>query len=99
MFFVITCHDKPDSEALRKQTRPSHLEYLAGHEGALKVVGPLLTADGTGSCGSLIIMEAGSEADVKRFADHDPYAVAGLFESVSIRPWKPVVGAWLPKGV
>ncbi len=41
--------------------------------------------------GSVIIMEFDSAADAQNFADNDPYNKAGLFESVSIRPWKKVL--------
>tara|TARA_B100001027_G_C16016363_1_gene219147 strand:- start:3 stop:167 length:165 start_codon:yes stop_codon:yes gene_type:complete len=41
--------------------------------------------------GSLIILEANSLAEAKKFAANDPYNLAGLFESVEIRPFKQVI--------
>lgn len=95
MYFVILCHDKPNHEALRQQTRPDHLEYLAGNNAGNKIVGPLLSPDGA-PCGSLIMIEAADMAEAERFAKHDPYNKAGLFETVTITPFKPVLGDWLP---
>jgi uncharacterized protein YciI len=96
MYFVITCYDKPDQTGLRQQTRTEHLEYLAGNEGNNKVIGPLLSADGQTPCGSLLIIEAENMAAAERFAKGDPYAKAGIFETVTIMPWRPAVGEWLP---
>ena len=35
-------------------------------------------------------MEFDDMAQAQAFADNDPYAKAGVFESVSIKPWKKV---------
>ena len=43
-------------------------------------------------CGSLLIMEVDSMADAEAFAANDPYAKAGLFESVELIEWKQTVG-------
>jgi uncharacterized protein YciI len=42
--------------------------------------------------GSLIILEADDRATAETFAAADPYAMAGLFESVDIRAWKWAIG-------
>jgi uncharacterized protein YciI len=96
MYFVISCHDKPNHEALRAQTRPEHLEYIAGLESSIKVAGPLLAPDGASPRGSLLIVEAADLAEAERFTKHDPYNKVGLFETVTITPIRPVVGDWLP---
>ena len=51
-----------------------------------------VTEDGAGMTGSLLIVEAADLAAAHAFAAGDPYAKAGLFESVAIRPWKWVIG-------
>ena len=38
--------------------------------------------------GSLLVVDFPSLADANAFAANDPYAKAGLFESVIIKPWK-----------
>jgi uncharacterized protein len=53
--------------------------------------GPFL--DGAGEMvGSLVVIEADTRAAAEDWAAGDPYARAGLFESVEIRAWKKVVG-------
>ena len=89
--FVVICTDKPNSLDLRLATRPKHLEYVGGPTSPAKLGGPLL--DDTGNpIGSLSIMEAEDRATVEAFVADDPYALAGLFASVEIKPWRIAVG-------
>jgi uncharacterized protein YciI len=87
MIWSIHCEDKPDSLALRQETRPSHVEYLGGFDVA--VGGPLINEAGD-MCGSCILLEAPDRAAAEAFAANDPYAKAGLFERVSIHEFKTV---------
>ncbi|MBT3358192.1 MAG: YciI family protein [Rhodospirillales bacterium] len=91
MLYVISCVDKADHFEVRAANRPAHVEYLRGSMDDMFAAGPTLTEDGEGMNGSVIIMEFASAADAQNFADNDPYNKAGLFESVSIRPWKKVL--------
>ena len=94
MDFAITCVDKPGSLELRAATREAHLGYLRAAGAALKLAGPMLDERGR-PIGSLLVIEAADEAGAQAFADEDPYAKAGLFERVSIRPFRPVLGTWI----
>lgn len=86
MLYALLCKDKPGSLELRMQTRPPHVEYLTGlnETGKLKMAGPLLDDDGK-PCGSLLIVEADDKAGAKALSEGDPYAKAGLFETVEVR--------------
>ncbi|EJN05684.1 YciI-like protein [Phyllobacterium sp. YR531] len=86
MLFALLCNDKPDSLQLRLDTRTSHLEYLNGLGDQLKFAGPFLGDDAKPN-GSLVVVEAVDLAAAKQIAANDPYAKAGLFASVDIRPW------------
>jgi uncharacterized protein len=55
------------------------------------LAGPFLDDDGD-MTGSLIILELPDMAAAEAWAAADPYALAGLFESVTIREWKKVIG-------
>jgi uncharacterized protein YciI len=87
MLFAITNIDKADSAALRAATRETHLGYLDSIVAQLILAGPLLNAENQ-PIGSLLVVEAESAAAAAAFADADPYARAGLFESVTIRPYR-----------
>ena len=90
MLYVIFCTDKADHAHIRAATRPDHLDYLAGHEDRFVAVGPTLTDDGEGMNGSLLVVDFPDREAADDFAANDPYAKAGLFETVVIRPWKQV---------
>lgn len=90
--FVLTCIDKPDSLALRMATREAHFAYARSLPGVIKLGGPFLDAAGD-MAGSLIIIEAEDLAAAKRFNANDPYTLAGLFESVDVRPWRATFGS------
>ena len=87
MLFVISCEDKPVSLALRLANRDAHLRYLENFSAQVVMAGPYLNADDQ-PIGSMLIMEFPDEAAAVSFSDNDPYALASLFQSVSVRPWK-----------
>jgi uncharacterized protein YciI len=55
------------------------------------MAGPFLDTAGT-MCGSLVILEVETLAQAQDWAAADPYAKAGLFQSVEITEWKKVIG-------
>jgi len=95
MLFVATCVDKPHSLDKRKENRPAHLAYLNGLGARVKLGGALLGPDHQTPMGSMIIFEGESERDILDLLAKDPYSAAGLFENVSVRPWRPAVGQTL----
>lgn len=88
MLFAVICTDKPDHLDLRMSTRPPHLEWLSGlnANGVLKIGGPFLGPDGKPN-GSMLIIKADDLESAKALAAEDPYAKAGLFAHVDIRPY------------
>lgn len=88
MLFAFVCKDKPGHLNVRMETRPAHLEHLnrLNAEGTLKMAGPFLDADGKPN-GSLVIVSAETVEVARALADADPYAKAGLFESVEVKPY------------
>ncbi len=90
MLIAIICLDKPGALEIRKANRDAHLAHIKGAEEAIVQAGPFLDAEGE-MCGSLLIYQ-GDLAGAEAWAAADPYAAAGLFRSVDIRPWKKVVG-------
>jgi uncharacterized protein len=87
MLYAMICTDKPNGLAIRMGKRPEHVAYLKGLGDTLKLAGPFTEADGETMNGSLIVVEASSLQAAKEIAAGDPYAKAGLFASVEIRPW------------
>jgi uncharacterized protein YciI len=92
MLFVVTCTDKPDSNALRLENRPAHLTYLNGLGSKVKAGGALLSADRQTVMGSMLILEGDSDAEIQAMLSQDPYGLAGLFAQIDIKPWRQAVG-------
>jgi uncharacterized protein YciI len=90
MLFVMTCLDKPDSASLRAATRPAHLDFIRARVRHVPLAGPLLAEDEKTPIGSMLVLDLPSRAEVDRFAAEDPYAKAGLFQSVTVRPFRRV---------
>lgn len=91
MHFYIRCVDKPGHLDVRKANREDHLAYIkGGFVDRIVAAGPTLDPDMEGMNGSVFIIEFDAIEDAREFAANDPYAKAGLFESVVIRPFKKV---------
>ena len=91
MFFCIFCTDKPGAASIRAENRPAHIEYLKSFGEKIIVGGATLTDDGEGMTGSLLVIDVADRAAAEAFAANDPFAKAGLFQSVEIRRWRKVI--------
>jgi uncharacterized protein len=91
MQFVIYCLDKPKSGEIRAANRAAHLDYLGGFAASALLAGPLLSPDGTGMVGSLLVMDFPDRKAADDFCAGDPYAKAGLFQSVTVSPFRKVL--------
>lgn len=87
---TLICIDRPGALEVRLQNRAAHLAHIE-QSGIVEMAGPFLDADG-GMTGSLIVLSVNSMTEAEDWAAADPYALAGLFQSVTIREWKKVVG-------
>ena len=100
MLYVIMGEDIPGSLDQRLAARPEHLARLQAlqAEGRLIIAGPCPAIDSpdpgpAGFSGSIIIAEFASLAAAKTWADADPYVAAGVYEKVSVKPFKKVLPA------
>lgn len=91
MLYVIRCVDKPGHLQVRLDNRPAHVDYLKSFGDKLFAAGPCLSEGSEEMCGSVVILELDSRTEAEAFCAGDPYAKAGLFESVSIDLWKKVL--------
>jgi len=100
MFYAIIGEDRVDSLAQRLAARPDHLARLQAlqAEGRLLLAGPCPAIDSpdpgpAGFSGSLIVAEFASLADARAWADADPYVAAGVYERVTVKPFRKVLPA------
>jgi hypothetical protein len=89
MLIALIARDKPGALQIRLDTRDAHVGYLKS-SGAVSQAGPLLDDAGQ-MCGSLVVLEVEDIEAAQAWAAADPYAHAGLFESVELIPWKKVI--------
>ncbi len=87
MLFALICTDKPASLGVRLATREAHLADLESYISKIVHAGSMLDPEGR-PCGSLLMVDVADAAEAAGFAEADPYARAGLFESVVIRPYR-----------
>lgn len=98
MYYVVYSQDVADSGPLRATARPNHLARLEElkQQGRLLVAGPCPAIDANdpgpaGFTGSVVIAEFASLAEAQSWADDDPYAAAGVYEQVTVKPFKLVL--------
>ncbi|MDE0746980.1 MAG: YciI family protein [Porticoccaceae bacterium] len=98
MWYSIVSQDVEDSLTKRTAARPEHLARLLELKdaGRLLVAGPQPAIDNlepgeAGFTGSLIIAEFDSLVDAQHWAEADPYISAGVYASVSVKPFKKVL--------
>lgn len=90
MRVALICIDKPGHLHVRQENRPAHLAHIE-QSGVVEMAGPFLTEAGE-MAGSLVILSVETLGQAQDWAANDPYAKAGLFQSVEIREWKKVIG-------
>ena len=97
MLYAIISVDNPDSLELRQQTRPAHLQRLQvlQNEGRMVLAGPHPAVDSNdpglaGFTGSLIVAEFADLDTAREWAASDPYQQAGVYASVTVKPFKKV---------
>ena len=98
MWYVINGADTEDRLDRRLSGRAAHMARLQQlqDEGRLLLAGPYPAVDSNdpgpaGFTGSLIVAEFDSIEDAQIWAKADPYVEAGVFASVSVKPFRKVL--------
>jgi len=98
MLYAIISEDIANSLEKRLSVRPAHVDRLneLKGEGRLILAGPHPAIDNedpgpAGFTGSLIVAEFESLQAAQQWADTDPYVEAGVYERVTVKPFKKVL--------
>lgn len=98
MYYAVISEDVPNSLPLRQQVRPLHLARLEElkQQNRLLLAGPHPAIDAenpgdAGFSGSLVVAQFASLAEAQAWADADPYVSAGVYQRVTVKPFKPVL--------
>ncbi len=97
MLYAILSEDITDSLEKRKSARPAHIQRLQilQDAGRLIIAGPHPAIDSNspaeaGFTGSLVIAEFANLNAAQQWANVDPYLEAGVYATVSVKPFKQV---------
>lgn len=100
MLYAILAEDMPGALEKRLATRPAHVERLKAlqAEGRLVLAGPHPAIDAAdpgpaGFTGSLIVAEFASREAAIAWAAEDPYAKAGVYAKVTVKPFRKALPA------
>ena len=98
MLYAVISQDAAGTLDKRLAARPQHLKRLEQlrDEGRLVLAGPPPAIDSddpgpAGFTGSLVVAEFDSLEDARQWADTDPYLTAGVYEQLSVKPFKKVL--------
>ena len=98
MWYFIFGRDRPGSLSCRLEARAAHLARLQelADQGRLKIAGPIPACDSpdpgdAGFIGSMLVVAFESIEDARSWADADPYVTAGVYQSIEVHPYKPVL--------
>lgn len=94
MLYAILANDQPDAPDLRREHLEAHLAFIAEQSERIRVAGPLLDERGE-KVGSLLVIEAESLPAARAWIATDPYARAGVWRRIVVRPFRAVAGAWV----
>jgi len=98
MLYAFISQDAADTLEKRIAARPEHVKRLEQlrDEGRLILAGPHPAIDSdepgpAGFTGSLVVAEFDSLEDARHWADADPYVSAGVYERITVKPFKKVL--------
>lgn len=98
MWYAIIAEDVENSLEKRVAARPQHLQRLNDlqAQGRLLLAGPHPAIDAedpgpAGFSGSLVVVDFPSLEDAKSWANADPYADAGVYAKVTVKPFRKVL--------
>jgi hypothetical protein len=100
MLYVIIGEDRPGTLDQRLAARPAHVARLQDlqADGRLILAGPCPAIDSpdpgpAGFSGSVIVAEFASLAAAESWAGADPYVAAGVYATVTVKPFRKVLPA------
>jgi uncharacterized protein len=88
--FLVIGHAKPGMEAARQALETAQRRWVEtpGHRAGCILCGPLLTEDGAGWLGSVLLVQLGDRAAVEAMVASAPYVQAGLYGSLEVHDWQ-----------
>lgn len=87
-----------DAKARRLRVRPEHLRQIEPRleRGEILIGGPILDEEGD-MVGSVLLVDFPTQEHLDDWLETDPYVTGGVWVDIEVQPWRPTLGAWLPR--
>lgn len=95
-FAMIGFDRHPHQMALRDSIRAQHRDYVLGNAQKIVLGGAMVDDDGN-QYGTMLVFEAESAEEVWEWIRKEPFYNAGVYETMAVRRWNPVMGGIVPK--
>ncbi len=91
--FVMIARDGPEGAARRGTHREGHMAHIRKleGEGCIAYAGPIRDDANTQSTGAVVVLSAANLDEARRIVNQDPFVSGGVFESLSVHPFKQVI--------
>ncbi|MGH8254955.1 MAG: YciI family protein [Steroidobacteraceae bacterium] len=90
LFAVIGLDNPTDALSTRNARLAGHRAYLKAHDDRMLLVGPFRDENGN-SCGSLYVFEAEGPDEIQRWLSREPFFGSGIYATLHIRRFDPVM--------
>jgi uncharacterized protein len=79
---------QPGGHDLRAKHREAHEAYLAQHAGMVMTRGPLVTDDGVGVIGSVLLLDVPDMNTARAFMEQEPFYGNGVYKEINFHRWR-----------
>jgi uncharacterized protein YciI len=80
--------DQPGSGAVRARHQEAQDAYLATHAGMVMARGPLVTDDGAGVIGSVLLLDVPDMQVARTFMEQAPFYSHGVYKDITFHRWR-----------
>lgn len=88
MPYFIETFDKENSQHIRNEHRPAHMDYLTAHQEMLLACGAKLADESDEASGGVYLLDVETRAEAEAFIVADPLSRADLFADIQIMKWR-----------
>ncbi|WOF45880.1 hypothetical protein KNJ79_21055 (plasmid) [Sphingopyxis indica] len=86
--YIATIQNRQGDECDRASSVDAHRQYLRAHAWRILLGGAVLDETETKLIGAVYVFEADDLTSAQGFVNDDPLSVAGLRETIIVRPWR-----------
>lgn len=92
--YALWCRDAAGSAEKRQLGLAQHLAHVEENMERIAIAGPLKDENGA-TIGSMLIVDAPSAVEARKFVEGDPYNAAGVWEEIEVSAFAGVAGTWV----